>query len=85
MPTYTYTCTECSDTFERVLRMDDNKLPESEACLNCGKKSIKQIISGSFRLTTPISLGRQKPPSWFNERLREIKKTHPKSDFNIRD
>lgn len=85
MPTYTYKCSACSTVFERILRMADNKLPETEDCPECGSKTVKQIVAGSFRLTTPISLGRQKPPSWFNERLRQIKKDHPGSNMNIRD
>lgn len=85
MPTYDYQCKACGYIFEKKLLMKDNLLPESEECPKCNKKEVKQYLGSMPEFVDPIRLGRKKPDSDFNDRLKQIKKNSPGSNFNIRD
>lgn len=44
---YQYKCMRCSNVFDRVLSMKDNKLPESEPCPSCGNYEVLQYHGGA--------------------------------------
>lgn len=82
MPVYVYFCESCNHEFEEQYKIADRNTPMEHPCPNCGEKTIKQKISCTGR-SDPISLGLRKPPQWFQDKLRAIKKHHPKSKFNM--
>lgn len=47
MPTYTYECENCSDTFDHVQSMSSGKLRK---CKKCGKSKLVRRISGGVGL-----------------------------------
>ncbi len=45
MPTYEYVCDSCEHNFEVFLKMSD---PPMSVCPECGKKKLRQILSGGL-------------------------------------
>ncbi len=78
MPTYSYGCSDCGHEFDATHKIDDRKIPVESDCPECGKKSVKQFISGA-NVCSSVRLGITKAPSEVRERLNHIKKTNPKN------
>jgi len=83
MPTYEFKCHDCGHEFERMLKMADYKLPESEPCPNCGEYKVTRHITanGLSAMKTHYGLddARKKLPSEFKETMNLIKKGNPGS------
>lgn len=79
MPTYDYKCKACGHVFDRILKVADRKTPESEACPECGKNEIFQLMSGvQNECVDPYRIdGRMKHNDDFRETMRYIKKGNP--------
>ena len=78
MPYYDYQCTKCSAEEEFNVKIVDRDCPID--CSVCDGKmermiSLPAVGYDSFALTG------NKPTDGFRDRLREIKKTHPKNNF----
>ena len=88
MPTYDYQCSECGHTFEETLKIADRNVPCETPCqqdipqtkhmsikCNC---EVKQIMYAPYfgydNIKTRHSQN-NKEPSWFKERMSEIKKS----------
>ena len=87
MPTYDYECENCGHTFEEDLKIADRKIPTESPCERqlhraspiCGGK-VKQIIikaSGFAYDNIRTRHSKMKEPSWFKDRMKDIKKKHP--------
>lgn len=82
MPTYTYQCKNCSHTFERISKISDRKIPESEVCPECGVSGeVSIIINARMEIVPEHALGRIRPHRDWQEHLNKIKKNNPGSDF----
>lgn len=81
---YEYQCTNCGKEWEENRKMDDRKIPTEGPCPQCGVVAVRQKISGGG-IADPIRLGKIKPPSGFNEVLKNIKKISPGNSINVRD
>jgi putative FmdB family regulatory protein len=85
MPTYDYTCLNCEHTFERLLRIDDRKIPTEEPCPNCGQNKIESCLSAPS-LVSPFRIdGLKKPSPQFKDRISQIKSKLGKSGKNLKD
>lgn len=83
MPIYEYTCRECQHTFDRFMKIDNRKIPESEPCPNCKKEgSVYQGVS-AVPMGDPVRLGITRPDNGFHDVLRRIHERNPGS--NIKD
>lgn len=86
MPLYDYKCETCGHIFEKNLKMVDRNKPTIEPCPKCGEVAVKPYMGNTApSLADPIRLGRQKPPSGFNEVLRNIQKISPGNTIKVRD
>jgi putative FmdB family regulatory protein len=79
MPYYDYACDKCEKNFEYNVPIKDRD--KTLHCEECGsilekKLSLPGIGYDSF------ALAGKKPDDGFRDRLREIKKHHPKANFN---
>lgn len=84
MAIYDYRCKKCGHTFERILKIADNKLPESEGCPECGKMAVSQVILSTVGFCDPVRLGITKIPQGFTDVLKGIKAANRGSNINIR-
>jgi hypothetical protein len=76
MPTYDYVCSECSFTFDKILKIDDRTRPTEEPCPNCQANNCVTITLSAPSLMSPLRVdGLRKPPGQFRERMQQIKKT----------
>ena len=78
MPYYDYSCSKCSNEEEYNVRIADRDCPiDCPVCDGIMKRmlSLPAIGYDSFALSG------NKPTDGFRDRLREIKKTHPKNNF----
>lgn len=74
MPQYSYRCTTCSHTFEKVSSIANRKQPESELCPSClDKGCVIQTITSAPKVCYSMAPG-MKISDNFNDRLKEIKK-----------
>ena len=71
MPTYSYLCGSCNHTFDRILKIADRKIPESEDCPACAQKTVMQSVA-SFSMGDPVKLGFSRPDNGFKEVLQKI-------------
>jgi len=89
MPYYNYECSECGHEFEQFRTIEQYDMPCKEACLSCFKIGHVVRTMSSPRLADSVKLemtkGLLKPPSHFNDRLREVKKNFPGSTIEVRD
>jgi len=86
MPTYDYRCEKCGQTFEESLKVVDRGMPTESPCESqihrassiCGGK-VKQIIvkASGFAYDNIRTRHSKKEPSWFKDRMKDIKKNHP--------
>lgn len=84
MPTYDYMCSECEHHFEKILKIDDRNLPESECCPNCGKEKTVSLTITTSALVSPFRVdGLKKPSSQFTERMNQIKHGLGKVKHNL--
>ena len=74
MPIYEYKCEKCEHIFDEVLSVSNRDKPIEEPCPECGKKSIKKLISAT---TMGVDMN-VKPPGWFQDRLSNMKDYTPK-------
>lgn len=82
MPTYTYNCIKCGNTFEKILKMLNYKDPESEPCPECGEQnSIIQVINAKMEIVPEHALGRIRPHRDWQNHLNNLKRKNPGSDF----
>lgn len=75
MPIYEYECTNCKDVFERQYKIDDRNIPIETPCELCGGEI--QIKLNALGFVDPLRIGLRKPPGWFSDKIKEIKKKHP--------
>ena len=81
---YNYKCKACTHEFERMLPMDDRKIPEGEPCPSCGKEdTVVQQIGAPQIVSNSKSTLRQAGGDW-NNLLTRIKKGSG-SDNSIHD
>ena len=85
MPTYDYRCEKCDHTFEENLKIVDRGVPTESPCERqlhraapiCGGE-VKHIIAAPYfgydNIRTKHS---KKEPSWFKDRMKDIKRNHP--------
>ena len=86
MPTYDYRCEKCGHTFEESLKVVDRGVPTESPCERqlhraspiCGGE-VKQIIvkASGFAYDNIRTKHSKKEPSWFKDRMKDIKKNHP--------
>lgn len=72
MPFYKYKCSNCQNETNHMLKVDLRKEPTKVNCGKCGQPDIKHVIG-----TTNIIGGlieRHQKPSWFTDKIKEIKK-----------
>jgi putative FmdB family regulatory protein len=78
MPTYSYTCSHCSKGFDKFLKMDDRREPESQRCPNCSEMGKVQMRIGAPKIVSDVGasgpLG--KTDSGWKEVLSKVKETH---------
>ncbi len=82
MPLYQYMCGGCSNSFDKLVRMDDRHVPTTEPCPSCGKTgdvyhqmtALNIVASAKTNLT---------PPSEFRTILDNIKKHNPRNTIDV--
>lgn len=85
MPTYEYQCSKCNYCFDKILKIDDRKNPESQPCPNCNLNDCISICISSSNLMNPFRVeGLKKTPTQFKERMSQIKSGLGKS-HNLKD
>lgn len=79
MPTYDYKCGDCGYEFDRILKMDNYKKPESENCPECGAYEVKRHMKSAPQMKTRVGVDdfRKNLPDDFKETMRRIKKGNP--------
>lgn len=82
MPTYTYKCASCDDSFELFQTMSNYLKPTEEPCKKCGGE-IQKIVTSPM-IIDPTKLGRVKVDGDFRNILENVAKKTYKSNFNIR-
>jgi len=83
MPTFSYKCDNCSESFERFLKISQNEVPTTEPCPNCNQIKVKQTITTATPLADPYSLGRYHQSDEWRGILKGIKDKNPGSNINI--
>ena len=81
MPTYVYRCSDCENTFEENLKYDDRDAPIDHPCQKCSGKLTRIPIMPGFAYDN-LSPGK-KPDRAFNDKLKEIKKSHYGNSINV--
>lgn len=75
MPLYDYKCNECGHIFEKTHKI--SQMEDVHPCENCESPNTERIITKSASIGDPVRLGFIKPPSDFQDVLKNIhKKTH---------
>lgn len=80
MPTYQYGCKSCPAVFEDVFKVEERNKPCECPCPDCGGELYLRLFPCGFQFRGAFL---RKPPTQFNERLKEIKKNHPHGSVNI--
>ncbi len=84
MPTYVYTCESCDIIFEENIPYENRNVPTENSCKDCKGKIRRIPVMPGFAYDNIASPGHSKrPDSAFNDKLKEIKKTHYRSSINI--
>ena len=85
MPVYEYGCNECSHEFEEFKTMAEYDVPLSEPCPSCYKVGyIDRLISGA-EICDPVSVGVRKVPKGYNEVIKNMKKSYPGNNIELRE
>lgn len=80
MPTYDYRCSNCEHKFEKIFKIADRNIPETEPCPICSKKCVS-IVFAAPSLVSPFRVdGLVKPKGDFKERMQQIKKLSGKKN-----
>lgn len=75
MPTYTYRCKKCENSFEKFLSISNRKEPEQEACPNCNEKDcVEQSLTEPPKLVSDSKTAMRRAGSGWNDVLKGIKK-----------
>ena len=85
MPVYNYECDECSHQFEEFKIIADYDIPLGEACPSCYKVGYVQRLVSGAEICDPISLGVTKVPKGYNEVIKNIKKSYPGNNIELRE
>ena len=98
MPTYDYKCEKCGHEFEESLKIADRNVPTESPCtqqipqtkhlnFECGGEVKKRILAPGFVYDNIAGVKghTKKPPDWFGDRMKHIKKTSPGGnlDYNF--
>ena len=78
MPTYTYECESCSNSFEKLIKIDDRDMPLEIPCEIC-KGKIYRPIESTAGIVSGISGLTHNTSSDFKEITRRIKKANIRS------
>ena len=82
MPRYDYKCNKCENIFEKTFSYsEDNNLPLSEPCPNCGKEGTIERVFSTSNPTVVSNVGGIKTDGGWKDVLKEMKKEHPKGYF----
>ena len=85
MPFYEYGCSECSHQFEEFQTIANIDVPLKAGCPSCKEKGyIQRLISGAD-ICDPVSLGVRKVPAGYNEVVKNIKKSYPGNNIELRE
>ena len=83
MPTYVYNCESCDQFFEENIKYEDRDAPIEHPCKICGGKIRRVPVMPGFAYD---NIGpSKKPDQGFNDRLKDIKRSHRGSNINIYD
>ena len=82
MPVYCYQCKTCENYFEESHKIDEREEPLKTPCAKCNEGELQIVMPSGTSVIDPYRIGRHKPNDGFRDRLREIKKTHPKGNVN---
>ena len=82
MPTYVYNCKNCDNFFEENVKYENRDVPTEELCEKCSIGEIIRIpVMPGFAYDN-LSPGK-KPDRAFNDKLKEIKKSHYGNSINV--
>ena len=73
MPTYNYICTHCEQGFEKILKMDNRRDPETERCPNCSELGKVSISIGAPKIVSGVGSLLSKTDSGWKEVLSKVK------------
>tara|TARA_Y100000004_G_scaffold195028_1_gene261050 strand:+ start:2396 stop:2644 length:249 start_codon:yes stop_codon:yes gene_type:complete len=79
MPTYVFKCEKCENIFEESLKYEDRDSPTEHLCQKCDGNVIRIPAMPLFAYD---NVGSKKPDNAFNDKLKEIKRTHYGSTIN---
>ena len=86
MPTYVFKCDKCETVWEESLKYEDRDAPTEYGCTAtspCDGKIFRIPVMPGFAYD---NIGpNKKPDQGFNDRLKDIKRSHRGSDINIYD
>lgn len=76
MPLYNYKCYACEHEFTDMLKMDDRKKPEGEACPNCNELGKVQQQITAPKIVSGVGSLMSKTDNGWKEVLSKVKETH---------
>ena len=85
MPVYEFECSECTHGFEEYKTMAEYDAPLSEPCPSCYKVGYIDRLISSIRICDPVSVGVRKVPKGYNEVIKNIKKSYPGNNIELRE
>ena len=85
MPFYDFGCSECSHEFETFKTIAEYDIPLNEPCPSCYKVGYVQRLVSGAEICDPISLGVTKVPKGYNEVIKNIKKSYPGNNIELRE
>lgn len=80
MPTYVFKCEKCENVFEESLKYEDRDAPAEHLCQKCQGKINRIPVMPGFGHD---NVGAKKPDRAFNDKLKEIKRTHYGNSINV--
>lgn len=80
MPTYVFKCEKCENVFEESLKYEDRDAPAEHFCRKCQGKVLRIPAMPLFAYD---KVGAKKPDRAFNDKLKEIKKSHYGNSINV--
>lgn len=82
MPTYDYFCETCKQKFEINMPIAKRHEPKNDECVRTDCELKLSVAAPSVGYDN-FSLTGKKPDEGFRDKLREIKRNHPQSQFDI--